>query len=113
PGAVRRRGGRPLVVALGSAGEVLPVERFEAAPGALDAEVVDLAGRLVGTLAADVDDEAYVDDDREAVRELVAAKAAGSEGPGRRRAPAPASPDLTEALRRSLARGREEGGTRG
>lgn len=112
-GALRLHRGYPVLVALRSAGEVLPLERFEAPPGDLDAELVDLARRLVGTLAADLDHEAYVDDDREAVRELVAAKAAGSEGPGRRRAPAPASPDLTEALRRSLAHGREEGGTRG
>ncbi len=113
-GALRLHHGYPVLVALRSADEVLPLERFEApSDDDLDAELVDLARRLVGTLAADLDHEAYVDDYREAVRELVAAKAAGSEGPGRRRAPAPASPDLTEALRRSLARGREEGGTRG
>ncbi|MBC7106574.1 MAG: Ku protein [Firmicutes bacterium] len=78
---------------------------------ALDERELEMAGRLVASLAAPFDPSRYTDARREALQELIRAKIAGREVVAPPAPPAAKVTDLMEALRRSIemaeARGRE------
>lgn len=108
-GSLRLHAGYPMLISLRYAGEVLDLDALEAPAGAaLDDKEVAMAQQLVGMLAESFDPDAYSDEYRERVVELIEAKRAGAPAPAapkrRKRRPA----DLTGALEASLreARGR-------
>jgi DNA end-binding protein Ku len=84
--------------------EIRAAEEFQADASTLNPRELDLAKRLVETLAAPFQPEKYRDKYRERVQELIDAKLAGrrvAEERGARRAPA-AVVDIMEALQKSL-----------
>jgi DNA end-binding protein Ku len=102
-GALRLHQGYPVLIVLRHAGEVVPAESLPAPEGpALDRRELEMARQLVEMLAADFAPDAYQDEYRQRVAELVAAKAKGR----RLRLVAPrrkaATDDLSRALRDSL-----------
>src|SRR5262245_5414626 len=77
-GALRVHAGNLVLVSLRHAGEVVPVESIELPSGpALDRKELDMAKQLMGMLEADFDPNAYRDEYRDRVLELVESKARG------------------------------------
>ncbi|MDX1622862.1 MAG: Ku protein [Gemmatimonadota bacterium] len=108
-GALRVREGRLLLVTLRHAGEVVSMERLEAPSGRepTDSEM-EMAGKLVDALSGEWEPEAYENEYRARVLELVEAKAEGKVvafEPVRREEP---KESLEEALEASLQRIEEE-----
>jgi DNA end-binding protein Ku len=77
-GALRLEGGHLMLMTLRHAGEVVPASVLQAPGGrALDKREIQMAKQLVAALEGDLDLEAYHDEYRERVLELVEAKAQG------------------------------------
>lgn len=108
-GALRVREGRLLLVTLRHAGEVVSLEGLNAPSGReLAGPELEMAGRLVEALTGEWDPDAYQDEYRARVLELVEAKASGKVvafEPVKREAP---EGSLEEALAASLERAKEE-----
>lgn len=110
-GSLRLHRGYPMLVTLRSAAQVAPLGRFEPGEaGDLDERQLALARQLIEALSADLDPDAYRDEHREAVLDLVAAKREGREVAAPRPRERPATTDLTASLERSLARAGGAGG---
>lgn len=105
-GALRLHRGYPVLVVLRSVDEVVPLEQVERpAWKPLDDRQRKMARQLVEMLAAPFEPDAYRDDYRERVEELIAAKREGERPkPPKRRERRPVS-DLDQALERSLSAG--------
>jgi DNA end-binding protein Ku len=102
-GAVLERGGYLGLVTLRAAGEVVPASALEPPAGrALDAREVGMAKQLVAAMEGALDLEAFRDDYRDRVRELVEAKAQGKLVKFPRAPSRPRDDDLAAALERSL-----------
>lgn len=102
-GSLRLHAGYPMLVTLRNAEEILPLgELGPAADDELDDRQMKMARQLIEMLGADFDPEAYVDEYREAVLELIDRKKRGESvkapKPSKTKAPA----DLTAALEKSL-----------
>jgi DNA end-binding protein Ku len=107
-GVLSLHAGHVMLIALHHAEEVVALEEFEAPTGPTLAErEIEMARQLIGMLAASFDPNAYHDEYRERVLELIRAKASGAvlrfERRQRGRRP---TEDLTEALEASLERRR-------
>ena len=77
-GALRLEGEHLMLMTLRHAGEVVPASALEAPGGrALDRKEIQMAKQLVAALEGDLELEAYHDEYRERVLELVEAKAQG------------------------------------
>lgn len=104
-GALRREGEHLMLVTLRNAEEVVSADTLPAPGGReLDPREVDMAEQLVAALSADFEPEAFDDEYRERVMELVESKARGEtielrEYRARRE---PSEEDLTGALEASL-----------
>jgi DNA end-binding protein Ku len=105
--AIRPREGALMMLTMNFADEVNPVDALRELRGEvgkpLDEHELDVARRLVASVAEPFDIERYQDNFREAVLDLVDRKAAGEPlelgaPPG----PPPDSPDLARALEESL-----------
>lgn len=107
-GALRLHDGYPMLIALRHAEELVPLDEIEAPPGPkLDARELDMARRLIDMLAADFDPEAYHDEYRARVEELIETKARGGRVTARRAKPPRPSEDLAGALEASLKQERK------
>lgn len=107
-GALRLQDGYPMLMALRHADEVVAVEDVETPPGPeLDARELDMARKLIGMLAADFEPEAYHDEYRARVEELIETKSRGRTPRARRPQQPRAAADLTRALEASLKQGRK------
>src|SRR5512139_251519 len=107
-GALRLHEGYPMLMSLHHTEEVIPVESLKPPKGpALDARELGLARQLIEMLEAEFDPQAYHDEFRERVLEMVAAKAQGKQ----LRKPAPKSrapePDISHALEASIQQARK------
>ncbi len=106
--ALRLHRGYPMLIALRHAEEVVSVESLERPGGAgLDKRELSMAMQLMEMLEAPFEPEAYHDEYRERVLELIATKAQGGKVknlPVRRRRP---SEDLGRALEASLKKERK------
>jgi DNA end-binding protein Ku len=104
--AIRPRGEALLMITMNFADEVNPtvgLRELQSAQGEVDTHELDVARRLVASIAEPFDIEKYEDTFREAVLDLVDRKAAGEplelgSPPGR----PPDTPDLARALEASL-----------
>ena len=105
-GALRLHRGYPVLVTLRSVEEVVPVEQVERpAWKALDDRQLKMARQLLEMLAAPFEPDAYRDDYRERVEELIEAKRDGERPkPPKKRTKRPVR-DLDQALERSLGAG--------
>lgn len=107
-GALRLHAGYPVLITLRSAESIVPLEELRAPPGpAPDEKELKMARQLVDALAGTFDPEAYGDEHRARVEQLVETKARGGRvKTAPRRAPRP-SGDLLRALRASVERERK------
>ncbi len=108
-GALRVENGHLMLITLRHEGEVIPVSALEPPRGREpDARELDMAEQLVSALEDDFDPEAFSDEYRGRVLELVEAKAEGKtvefRQPSRRRA----AGDLGATLEASIAAARKE-----
>lgn len=103
-GALRLHEGVPMLITLRHAEEVVPVEALKAPGGAaLDEKELDMARQLIGMLETPFDPEAYRDEYRLQVLDLVETKAKGKKfkrAPSRE--PQRAERDVGRALKESL-----------
>ena len=109
-GALESRGEYLMLISLRHAEEVIDASDLQAPRGrALDDKELAMARQLMDMLAADFEPTDYVDEHRQRVLELVAAKARGHkiEQPRARRRREP-SEDLGSALQASLAAARRQ-----
>ena len=107
-GALRLHQGYPVLVALRHTEEVLPVDTLEAPRGPkLDAKELAMARQLMAMLEAPFEPQAYRDEYRARVLELVETKERGGSVQSRPVRKAPPAGDLTRALEASLRRERE------
>lgn len=104
--AIRPRGDALLMLTLSYAEEVNPttgLRELEGFDGELDEQELDVARRLVASIAEPFDIEKYQDTFREAVLDLIDRKAAGEPLQlGAEPEPPPESPDVMKALEASL-----------
>jgi DNA end-binding protein Ku len=112
--AIRPRGDALLLLTMSYGDEVNPtigLRELEALDGEVDERELDVARRLVASIAAPFDIDRYQDDYREAVLDLVDRKAAGEPlQPGPNPEPPPESEDLMKALEESLEKASEHPG---
>jgi DNA end-binding protein Ku len=102
-GALIESGGALMLVTLRHAGEVIPASQLDPPVGRpLDSKERDLAGKLVDALAGDFHPEAYHDQYRARVRELIDAKRAGKKVKPKRAPRRRTERSLEESLRASL-----------
>ncbi len=106
-GALRLYRGHPMLITLRPTEEVVPIEQIERPQGKpLDDRQLDMARQLVAMLEAPFEPEAYRDEYRERITQLIEDKRKGEEPERRpaqrRKRPAP---DLERALRESLRAG--------
>ncbi len=112
-GVLRLHRGYPMLVTLKHADEVLPLERFEPSSDEdLDEKQLKMARQLIEMLADDFDPEAYEDEYRESVLDLIESKREGKKVKPKRAKRRPREDDLTAALERSLASGGEKAAAR-
>lgn len=105
-GALRLHRGYPMLVTMKSAGEVLPLEQFEPPTDqGLNDKQLEMARQLIRMLEGDLDPEAYEDEYRASVLELIESKRAGKKVRPKRAKKRRPTDDLTAALERSLASG--------
>lgn len=108
-GALRLHRGYPLLVTLRNADEVLPLGDLEPDEDAsLDPKQVAMAAQLIAMLAADFDPQAYQDEYRQSVLELIESKRNGAKPKVTKPKKARSTSDLTLALEKSLVRGRKD-----
>jgi DNA end-binding protein Ku len=102
-GALWAADGYLMLASLRSREEVLAAPRVKAPPRAFDAREVKLAKQLIDALRGDFEPARLVDEHRQRVLELVAAKVAGKPSPKAEPKPARAQPaSLKDALEHSL-----------
>ena len=107
-GALRAHRGYLMLVMLRYAEEVVAIDTLEPPRGAkLDARELSMARQLIGMLEAPFEPEAYQDEYRERVLELIEAKKRGQSVQRRSVRSKPAAQDLTRALEASLKREHE------
>lgn len=105
-GALRLHRGYPMLVTLRNADEVLPLDDLEPARDAsLDPKQVAMATQLIAMLAADFDPQAYQDEYRQSVLELLESKRKGAKPKTTKTTRKRPATDLTAALEKSLAKG--------
>jgi DNA end-binding protein Ku len=106
--AIRPRGGALLMLTMSYAEEVNPtigLRELEGIEGEVDEQELDVARRLVASIAEPFDIDKYHDTFREAVLDLIDRKAAGEPLQlGVDPEPPPDSPDVMKALQASLER---------
>jgi DNA end-binding protein Ku len=109
-GALRARDGRLVLVTLRHAGEVVEPGEVQAPRGRPpDPKELQMARQLVGMLEGPFEPEAYRDEYRDRVLDLVRRKQRGQKIPRPRRAPKRAVPTLAQALQRSIGAARSRG----
>jgi DNA end-binding protein Ku len=102
-GALISQSGYLMLITLRHAEEVIPVTELDPPQGRpLDAKEKELAKKLIETLSATFNVEAYHDEYQKRVRELIDAKRAGKKLKPRRAAPRRRQGSLAESLRASL-----------
>ena len=103
-GALRLHEGFPILISLRHAEEVVPMEALKAPGGkALDAKELTMARQLIGMLETEFEPQAYRDEYRLQVMDLVESKSKGKKlkkAPSRE--PQRAERDLSRALKESL-----------
>lgn len=106
-GALQLHQGYPMLISLHHAEEIVPAEALPAPEGPpLDPRELGLARQLIDLLAAEFEPQAYTDDHRQRVLEMLAAKAQGKRlrlRAPRRRVPAV---DIRPALEASIRQAR-------
>lgn len=104
-GALRLREGRPLLITMRHAGEVIPLEDVDfRADSEIDQKQLKMAQQLIAMLEGEFEHESLVDEYRESVLDLIERKQAGKTVRRRRPAERPELADLSAALERSLKR---------
>lgn len=105
-GALRLHQGYPMLVTLRNAEEILPLGDLKpAAADELDDRQMKMARQLIDMLAAEFSPEAYVDEYRESVLELIEQKQRGQSVKAPKPKTKKAPTDLTAALESSLEAG--------
>jgi DNA end-binding protein Ku len=108
-GALLAMEGHLALVTLRAEGEVIPTSSLEAPEGRdLTRKELDMAAQLVGMLESDFRPEDFRDEHRDRLRELIEARAAGSDFEIRKLRPRKPTRDLSQALAESLKGARKE-----
>lgn len=108
-GALQLYQGYPMLMSLHHAEEVVPVEALKPPEGpALDPRELSMARQLIEMLESEFQPQAYHDEFRERVLEMLAAKAQGKQVKKRAQKPREAGMDLSHALEASIRQVRKQ-----